>query len=265
MPRAESRSPIRFTCLISRPRFTSNSASIRTKCFMRRVLVPSPSSKTEMSSRNCSHNSMKALLVGCSLAALALSVHATSPRFNSTTPAGGQRGTEMELRLNGARLDKSPEIVFTGSGIKVVRIDSAKTNSIKATIRIAPDCELGEHQLRVRTAGGVSELRTFWVGAYTNINEFEPNNERTKAHQIPLGVTVNGSAGGEDTDFYRVTAKKGQVVSAEVEAIRLGRTMLDSFLAIRDSEGNVLASADDTTLLMQDSFVSVVAPKDGPY
>ena len=208
---------------------------------------------------------MKALLVGGSLAALALGVHATSPRFNSTTPAGGQRGAEMELRINGARLDKSPEIVFAGSGIKVVRIDSTKTNSIKATIKIAPDCELGEHQLRVRTAGGVSELRTFWVGAYTNINEFEPNNERPKAHQIPLGVTVNGSAGGEDTDFYRVTAKKGQVVSAEVEAIRLGRTMLDSFLAVRDSEGNVMASADDTTLLMQDSFVSVVAPKDGHY
>jgi hypothetical protein len=208
---------------------------------------------------------MKALLVGWVLAALTFGAHATSPRFTSTTPAGGQRGTEMELRLSGSRLDASPEIVFSGPGIKVLKIDSAKTNSIKATIQIAKDCELGEHQLRVRTAGGVSELRTFWVGAYTNISEFEPNNERTKAHQVPLGVTINGSAGGEDTDFYRVTAKKGQRISAEVEAIRLGRTMLDSFLAVRDSDGNVLASADDTTLLMQDSFVSVLAPKDGPY
>jgi hypothetical protein len=208
---------------------------------------------------------MRALLVGCLLAALAFVAHATSPRLNSTTPPGAQRGTELELRLSGARLDSSPEIVFSSPGIKVLRIDSAKTNSIRATIRVAPDCAQGEHQLRVRTANGVSELRTFWVGAYTNVSESEPNNDRAKAQQVALGVTINGSAGGDDTDYFSVQAKKGDRISAEVEAIRLGRTMLDAFLSIRDREGNVLASADDTTLLMQDAVVSVVAPKDGPY
>ena len=208
---------------------------------------------------------MKALLVGCVLAALGVSVEAASPRFNSTTPPGAQRGTETTFTLNGARLDAAPEIVFIGPGIKLVKIDSAKTNAIKATILIDKDCPLGEHQLRVRTAGGVSELRTFWVGAYPNVNEFEPNNERAKTHQLQLGTTINGTAGGEDTDFFRVEAKTGQRISAEVEAIRLGRAMLDAFLAIRDSDGKVLASADDTTLLMQDAFVSVLAPKDGHY
>src|SRR5688572_20998821 len=100
---------------------------------------------------------MKALLVGSMLAALTVGAHANSPRLNSTTPAGGHRGAEMELRLSGARLDNSPEIIFAGEGIKVLKIDSAKTNSIRATIKISPDCELGEHQLRVRTARGVSE------------------------------------------------------------------------------------------------------------
>jgi len=208
---------------------------------------------------------MKALLVGGVLAALTLGAIANSPRLSSTTPAGGQRGAELEVRLSGARLDNSPEIIFAGRGIKVVKMDSVKTNSIRATIKIAPDCPLGEHQLRVRTAGGVSELRTFWVGAYTNLNEFETNNVQAKAHQVPLGVTINGSAGGEDIDFYRVTAKKGQRISAEVEAIRLGRAMLDAYLTIRDSDGHVLASADDTTLLMQDAFVSLIVPKDGHY
>ncbi len=208
---------------------------------------------------------MKALLVGTVLAALAVGAHAASPRFNSTTPAGAQRGTELSVSLSGSRLEASPEIVFTGSGIKVVKIDAVKTNSIKATLQIAKDCELGEHQVRVRTAGGVSELRTFWIGAYPNVTELETNNVTAKAHWVPLGVTVNGSAGGDDTDFFRVEAKKGQRISAEVEAIRLGRAMLDAFLAIRDSNGKVLASVDDTTLLMQDAFVSVLAPSDGAY
>ena len=208
---------------------------------------------------------MKALLIGSIMAALATSANATSPKLNSTTPPGAQRGTELTLNLNGARLDDAPEIVFTGPGIKVLKIESAKTNSLKATIKIAPDCALGEHQLRVRTASGVSDLRTFWIGAYPSVSEFEPNNERVKAHQISLGTTINGTAGGEDTDYFRVEAKKGQRISAEVEAIRLGRAMLDAFLAIRDSDGKVLASADDTTLLMQDAAVSILAPKDGAY
>jgi hypothetical protein len=208
---------------------------------------------------------MRALLVGVVLAALILSVQANSPRLSSATPPGGQRGTEVSVTFSGARLANSPEIVFSDPSIKVVKIDAVKTNSIKATLLISKDCELGEHQLRVRTAGGVSELRTFWVSAYPNLNEIEPNNERVKSHQITLGTTINGSAGGDDTDLFRVEAKKGQRISAEVEAIRLGRAMLDAYLAIRDSDGKILASADDTTLLMQDAFVSVIAPKTGAY
>lgn len=204
------------------------------------------------------------LLVLLSLAGI-FSMHAASPRFNSTTPPGGQRGQEMTVTFSGARFDGSSEIVFTDPGLKVVKLDAVKTNSIKATILISKNCELGEHQLRVRTAGGVSELRTFWVGAYPNVSEIEPNNERVKSHQLTLGTTINGTAGGDDTDLFRIEAKQGQRISAEVEAIRLGRAMLDAYLAIRDSDGKILASADDTTLLMQDAFVSVIAPKTGAY
>ena len=76
---------------------------------------------------------MKALLVVSVLAALAGSVQASSPRLNSTTPPGAQRGTELTLNLYGARLDNSPEIVFTGPGIKVLKIDSAKTKWVGET------------------------------------------------------------------------------------------------------------------------------------
>src|SRR5207244_8919470 len=34
---------------------------------------------------------------------------------------------------------------------------------------------------------------------------------------------------------------------------------------IHDSSGAVLATADDTALLMQDAFISLLAPKDGSY
>ena len=48
---------------------------------------------------------------------------------------------------------------------------------------------LGEHGFRIRTATGISEFRTFWVGAFPVIDEKEPNNAFDTPQPIPLNVT----------------------------------------------------------------------------
>ena len=196
---------------------------------------------------------------------LATLAQATSPKFNSTTPSGGQRGTDLDLRFNGQRLEDAQEIVFYSPGIEVLKLDPARTNGLKARIRITKDCPLGEHPLRIRAASGVSDVRTFWVGPFKTLEEIEPNNEVGKAQPVPLNVTISGTIGPEDVDYFRIEAKRGQRISAEIEAMRLGRGAFDPYLAIHDSNGEVLSFADDTALLMQDCFLSILAPKDGSY
>src|SRR3954469_1168289 len=190
---------------------------------------------------------------------------ATSPRITGITPTGAQRGMELELRFNGSRLDDAQEIVFYEPGIEVVKMDSSKTNVIKAEVKIAADCPLGEHHLRIRTASGVSELRTFQVGTFPAVKEVEPNNAITNAQTIAANSTVSGSIASEDVDYYAISAKKGQRISAEVEGIRLGLAAFDSFMSIQDPKGTVIASSDDTSLLLQDSLLSIIAPEDGVY
>jgi len=190
-------------------------------------------------------------------------LHATTPRLNSTTPPGAQRGTELDVRLNGSRLEDAQEIVFYGSGIQCTKIETNK--NVTARFKIAPDCRLGEHHFRVRAKGGVSDLRTFWVGALPELAEKEPNNEIGKPQSVPLNTTVTGAAGGEDVDFYQIVVKSGERLSVEIEAIRLGRALLDSYIAIKDSNGKVLASSDDTALAMQDSVLSLVSAKEAVY
>ena len=90
------------------------------------------------------------------LLCLASAAYATSPKLASITPTGAQRGTEVELRLAGSRLDDTQELVFYEPGISVLKLDASKTNLVKVQIKIAPDCALGEHHLRIRTTGGVS-------------------------------------------------------------------------------------------------------------
>ena len=89
-----------------------------------------------------------------------LPAHAVAPRLANILPPGAQRGTEVEVRFTGQRLDDTKEIVFYTPGISVASME-ASTNRVKATLKIAPDCRLGEHQMRLRTATGVSEVRTF--------------------------------------------------------------------------------------------------------
>ena len=61
--------------------------------------------------------------------------------------------------------------------------------------------------------------------------------------------------------------KRGQRVSAEIEAARLGvdRGIPDLHLAIYDADGKKLAAADDSALFVQDPVLSVLADRDGAY
>lgn len=130
---------------------------------------------------------------------------------------------------------------------------------------MAPDCRLGEHVAQVRTATGISDYRTFFIGNLPPIAEKEPNTDFAAPQAIPMNVTVTGVVQNEDVDYYVVEAKKGQRISAEVEGMRLGNTLFDPYVAILDSKRFELASGDDTPLVLQDSVASVVAPEDGNY
>ena len=91
-------------------------------------------------------------------------IQAASPSWSAIRPVGGQRGTELEITLSGARLGDAQEIIYYQPGITTVSLKKLDDNNVRAKIKIAADCFLGLHDLRVRTATGISELRTFSVG-----------------------------------------------------------------------------------------------------
>ncbi len=190
---------------------------------------------------------------------------AASPSLGIIQPRGAQRGTDAVLTLSGGNLADAKEVVFYSPGLTVSKLEVVNNNQVKATVKIAPDCLLGEHALRLRTATGITELRTFWVGALPVVAEKEPNNEFIAPQKIPLNCTVHGVADNEDVDYYAVEAKKGQRISVEIEGMRLGTTFFDPYIAILDSKRFELAASDDTALFKQDGCLSIVAPADGTY
>lgn len=190
---------------------------------------------------------------------------AASPGLGSVTPRGFQRGTDATMFFNGGRLSDAKELLFYSPGFAVAGLQVVNDGQVKATVKIAPDCRLGEHAVRVRTATGLSEMRTFWIGALPTVDEKEPNSDFAAPQKIPLNVTVHGVVDNEDVDYYAVEVKKGQRLSAEIEGMRLGNTLFDPYLAILDSKRFELAASDDSPHLGQDCCVSIVAPADGTY
>jgi hypothetical protein len=204
-----------------------------------------------------------ALLVTMLAATLA---EAANPAFGGSSPLGVQRGAETEVVFTGARLADAQELMFFEPGITVASLEpAADSNSVKAKLVVAPDCRLGLHQLRIRTATGITNLRTISVGALPQVNEAEPNSDFAAPQKIALDTTVEGTADNEDVDYYLVEAKKGERITAEIEGLRLGYTFFDPYVAILDKDRFELARSDDAPLVRQDCIASVIAPEDGTY
>ncbi len=195
----------------------------------------------------------------------ATSAFAASPRLSIINPRGVQRGTEAVLTFSGSQLGDGEQILFYSPGLEIVKVETIDVNNCKATVKIAPDCRLGEHVAQVRTKTGISDYRTFYIGALPQVDEKEPNSLFDQPQPITLNQTVVGSIGGEDVDYFIVEAKKGQRICAEVEAMRLGSALFDPYVAILDMKRFELSAADDTPLVNQDSVASIVAPEDGKY
>ena len=193
--------------------------------------------------------------------------------------------------MTGADISDPKEIVFYSPGIEVLSLEvlpklpnpmvlmhgSTSAERVKAKFHILPDCPLGQHSLRLRTATMLGTLATFWVGSFPTIEEKETsrgqNDDIGKAQLIPLNSTVAGrihEGNREDLDFYRVEMKKGQRLSVEVEALRLsmmayGDLEHDLMAFILDAAGNEVARNDDNPLYVQDPVVTTIVPRDGPY
>ena len=178
------------------------------------------------------HFSFRVAICALALLTVSLTVHAASPQLTRILPRGGQRGTDVVLTFEGQRLGDAQEVFVYEPGVTVTKVEQPtdkkqEGKQVKVTVKIAPDARIGEYQMRLRTATGISELKTFWVGLFPIVEEKEPNSDFKTPQAIPLNVTVAGVIDNEDQDFFVVEAKKGQRLTAEIEGMRLGEAPFD--------------------------------------
>jgi hypothetical protein len=174
----------------------------------------------------------------------------------SWTPDDGRQLDELLMLM--AKLDRR-------------RVMPALGDQVVIHISIARDAKLGDRDLRLLTASGISNPLLFCVGRLPEARESSPretdqsyrrdankygqpgpSDQPDTETRITIPCVVNGQIQPGDVDRIRFTARKGMRLVVAVEARRLIPYLADAVpgwfqatLALFDNDGKRLAYADD--------------------
>jgi len=207
---------------------------------------------------------VKPFAVHCLLFLPALCLAAPA-QLDSILPAGGKKGTEIEVTLTG-KLDPWPcQLNFSEKGFTFTP-DKEKKGTGK--LKIASDAKPGPVIVRALNPEGVSTPHIFIVDELPEIVEKDEDGNTVAKAQIldtaKLPLVVNGQLpGNNELDSFRLPLKKGETVHAAIEGYTI-RSLIDPVLHVYDADGNRLAMEHDGAVHL-DPLMQFTAPKDGDY
>ena len=181
---------------------------------------------------------------------------AAAPDIDSVSPLGIRPGVPTEIVLTGSDLAESYHL-WTSFPDSVERIGVRR-------FRFTTDAVVGPGMLRAYGSNGVSNPAFILVDDLATIAGAKTNNTLASAHSITFGSAVDGVCPELNYAWFKVALKKGQRISLEVVASRIG-SKLDSVLRVVNAAGRELARNDDAPGLSGDSYVSLTAPESGDY
>lgn len=198
---------------------------------------------------------------GVFFAVCGLVASAAEPTLTHVFPAAGTRGTTVTVRPSGKFAPWPVQVWVDAPGI----VFKALPKAGEFDVEIAPDAAPGPRLIRLFNGEGASAPRFFIVSADPESLEAEPNDDFKKPQKIgALPTTISGQLGkAGDVDSFAVALKKGEKLTARVEAYVLGSTF-DGMLRLVDESGTQLAfNHDDGRTL--DPRLTWTAPSDGTY
>ena len=222
---------------------------------------------------------------------LAQPIWADTPVASYIFPAGGRRGTTVEVRVGGLNLNSKASFEMLGRGVEAAEVirrvetvwfegpviplpDSQQTEDYPKDyarrVTLSPDASPGPRAWRIWTAQGASGSLPFIVGDLPEVIEREVDRDPVP-EPVALPVTVNGRIfPREDVDLWSFPLRKGEVLTALVAAGRLG-SPLDPWFEALDPDGQRVAesspesaSAFDARLAFVISGWGVLFPLDVP-
>jgi len=191
-----------------------------------------------------------------------------SPVLSYSVPSAVAPGKNTTLTFFGEKLNGTAQL-WTSFPARVNRVLSDKTNDhssgeIGFQLSVPKSAPVGIGAVQLSTTNGVSVVQLVMIDDLRGIEENGTNKTIASAQSLKLPVAVDGKSEDLSFDYYAFKAKKGQRVSIDVVANRLG-SPLDPVVRLLDATGKELAYCDDDPASGSDSRISFTSPATGRY
>ncbi|MGF1579063.1 MAG: PPC domain-containing protein [Gemmataceae bacterium] len=200
------------------------------------------------------------------------------PKITMILPLGAISGTKEKFTIRGLGLDKTTEVEFVNSEVKVKLLQKGK-----AQVRDKNPQQAGDTQVVVEldipksiegpvldfvviTPEGKSQThRLLLPGSLPMVKEKEKNEGFQTAQKVSVPQIVRGRIDNQrDVDVYSFDGKAGERIQIEVFGQRHGSVM-DSMITLFDGNGQQVAFNDDGDDKTTDSKILAILPKTGMY
>jgi hypothetical protein len=212
------------------------------------------------------------------------SAQTSFPMVTHVNPVAIQRGTtaEVTVQCQTSSLAGAYKVMFEGAGLSAEVLPAKETKPIdpkmplpvvpalKLKITATADAPLGVREFRIAAKHGISSLGQIAIVDSPVVAELPGINAFEKAQPVPVPCTACGRIeAAENVDFYKFTAKAGQMISLEVMCARLQDKIhdlqkhADPLIAVYDADGKELGASDDG--FFADPMLTIAIPRDGEY
>ncbi len=193
-----------------------------------------------------------------------------APTITFPSPSGAQRGTSVEVELNGTNLGDPIDLwsSFPSKASFPTDLKGGKiATKLRVKLEVPNDAPIGFHTIRLVTKWGVSNSQTFCIDDLPQVAEVAGNQTKLLAQVVPFPCVVMGKTDVETSDFFKINVKEGERVTLEALGRRLG-SALDTIILVYDGRtGREYPGlySDDAPGLQSDARLSFIAKKGGEY
>lgn len=185
-----------------------------------------------------------------------------APSLTRLTPRAFSTGDVSEITLSGSELGIGTIWSSCPGAIEITDITASRMRLRHKAGTLDGDALPGIYALRLFATNGASNLLPFMVDDLPTALAGGTNTTRETAQALAGPCGVEGAVPELGFHWYRLQVTKGQHVTAEVVAARLG-SRLDSVLRAVDARGRELASDDDASGLRCESYLAFTPPYSG--
>jgi hypothetical protein len=145
-----------------------------------------------------------------------------------------------------------------------VRFLGAEGGKVRCQIDVPADVPVGIAAVRLFTTGGASSLQLLMIDDLPSVRGAADNTAAKSAQIVSAGAAIDGACEAVSSDYFALAASKGQRISIEAVAQRIGSKM-DPMIRLLDSAGRELAYCDDGPGAGADPRISHRFEADGQY